>query len=99
MRPSSFHVYAAVLVTLACCTAKASLAQPPNIVLILADDLGYGDLACYGHPDVRTPVLDRLAREECDLQSIMQTVRSAVRRARLCSLDATSNACWAWSVQ
>lgn len=35
----------------------------PNIVLIVADDLGYGDLACYGCPDTRTPVLDRLAAE------------------------------------
>ena len=35
----------------------------PNILFILADDLGYGDLSCYGRPDYRTPHLDRLARE------------------------------------
>ena len=33
----------------------------PNVLFILADDLGYGDLSCYGRPDYRTPVLDRLA--------------------------------------
>ena len=33
----------------------------PNIVFILADDLGWGDLSCYGRPDYRTPNLDRLA--------------------------------------
>lgn len=33
----------------------------PNIVFIMADDLGYGDVACYGRPDVRTPAIDRLA--------------------------------------
>lgn len=37
--------------------------RPPNIVFILADDLGWGDLACYGHPHIRTPHLDRLARQ------------------------------------
>lgn len=38
--------------------------QPPrpNIVVILCDDLGYGDLACFGHPHIRTPNLDRLAK-------------------------------------
>jgi arylsulfatase A-like enzyme len=35
----------------------------PNILFILADDLGYGDLSCYGRPDYRTPHLDRLAEQ------------------------------------
>ena len=35
----------------------------PNFVVILCDDLGYGDLGCYGHPHIRTPNLDRLATQ------------------------------------
>src|SRR4030095_14067595 len=44
-------------------TSTVFAAKPPNIVIILADDLGYGDLGCYGHPTIRTPNLDRMAAE------------------------------------
>jgi arylsulfatase A-like enzyme len=37
--------------------------KPPNIVFIMADDLGYADVACYGRPDLNTPNIDSLARD------------------------------------
>jgi arylsulfatase A-like enzyme len=47
--------------------AASALAQTrterPNVIVILADDMGYGDLSCYGSPYIRTPHLDRMASE------------------------------------
>ncbi len=37
--------------------------ETPNIIVIFCDDMGYGDLACYGHPTIRTPNLDKMASQ------------------------------------
>src|ERR1043165_9305328 len=53
-----------ILALLALCPGlRAADASKPNIIIILADDLGYGDLGCYGHPTIKTPNLDRMAAE------------------------------------
>jgi hypothetical protein len=45
------------------CASGQQVKPPPNIVIIIADDLGYGDLGVYGSQDVLTPHLDQLATE------------------------------------
>ena len=50
----------AILLTV---TGIAPAADRPNIVLIFVDDMGYGDLGCFGHPTIATPNLDRMAAE------------------------------------
>jgi arylsulfatase A-like enzyme len=59
--------------------------RPPNIVIFLADDLGYGDLGCYGAKDIETPNLDRMAAEGLRFTSfyVPQAVCSASRAALL----------------
>ena len=57
-------------------TVTSAEADKPNIVFIFADDWGWGDLSCHGHPYVKTPNIDRLAKEGTDFTRF--TVASGV---------------------
>jgi arylsulfatase A len=60
---------AVVGVLLAFSSSLAQVHGQPNIVFLLADDLGYGDLGCYGCPDIKTPHIDSLAKQGVRLTS------------------------------
>ena len=59
----SFSLYTFGLVLGPLLSAADAAEGSPNFVIIFCDDLGYGDLGCFGHPTIRTPNLDRMAAE------------------------------------
>ena len=60
-----------MVVSLGAASWSASVAAEPrpNFIVVFCDDLGYGDLRCFGHPVIEPPHLDRMAREGIRLTS------------------------------
>ncbi len=60
--------------------------QHPNVIYILADDMGYGDFGIFSDGSARTPNLDRLVRQAAPCRTVMPLPLSAPRPGRLFSL-------------
>ena len=63
MKRSRELILVLVILSIATCFTAPSFADKPNIIFILADDLGYGDLGCYGATKLKTPNIDKLRAE------------------------------------
>ncbi len=61
----SLRLLAAFLLAAAVARSATHAAEKPNVIFLLADDIGYADLSCYGAKHVKTPNLDRLAAQGC----------------------------------
>ncbi len=86
VRTTSVLATAGSISSLAGCSVReySKDKNKPNIILITADDLGGKDLSCYGNPDVKTPHIDRLAREGVKFQNAFVVTSScAPSRASL----------------
>ena len=69
-------VITAIVLCLAYTSSQTLAAKKPNILFIFTDDWGWGDLSCHGHPYIKTPNIDRIAKEGTDFERF--TVASGV---------------------
>ncbi len=80
----AWHVRAGALAALlAVVHFSNAVARPPNVVLVMTDDQGYGDLSCHGNPILKTPHLDRLHSESVRLTDFHVDPSCAPTRAAL----------------
>ena len=58
-----FPTFLALIAAISCLALPNLVEAKPNIIYIMVDDLGYGDLGCYGQKRIKTPNIDRMAEE------------------------------------
>ena len=93
----ALHALVCLGLSLACLRADAAETKP-NIILFLADDLGWGDLGCYGHPVIQTPHLDAFAKQGVRLTQCYSAsgVCSPSRSALLTGRTPHRNGVYTW---
>ena len=79
-----FSVLLASTIMLSCTKQEKEITKKPNIVLIVADDLGFGDIGCYGG-DIKTPNIDKLSHRGIKFSSFHTAPMCAPTRAMLLS--------------
>ena len=77
-----FSIRLPIFIALACAMCSAAVAAKPNVIFILADDLGYSDLGCYGS-EIKTPNLDSLAKDGLRFTQFYNTARCWPSRGAL----------------
>lgn len=72
--------------------------QKPNVIIVLTDDQGFGDLSCYGNPILRTPNLDHLRNESVSFTDFhASSICTPTRSQLLTGMDACRNGAFAWA--
>ncbi len=94
----SFGIFLAFYTSRLVASESLSNNPPPNIVIFLADDMGHGDAACYGHPKIKTPHLDTFAKQGVRLTNCYSadSVCSPSRSAILTGRTPYRNGVWRW---
>ena len=81
--PSHFRFTSVLAVLIAAMATMVADEAKPNFIVILTDDLGYGDFGCYGATDVKTPMIDQMAEEGLKLTSFYVSPVCSPTRASL----------------
>ena len=92
-------ILALLVAWMSICPSVSVAEEKPNFIVILTDDLGYGDFGCYGATDVKTPAIDRMAAEGLKLTSfyVSPVCSPKISPGPTLRLNATvlsSSCCW-----
>ena len=82
-KENTVKIILVAITALTLASANLNAAEKPNVILILTDDVGYGDLACHGNPFVKTPNLDKLYAQSVRLTDFHVSPKCSPTRASL----------------